>query len=280
MLDRKLTIGYSPCPNDTFIFYAFMHGKVPLDQIHFEMPQHEDVETLNAWALEGRLDITKLSFHALGHVLDKYVLLSSGAALGRGCGPLLVAKEPVNYNELQVKKIAIPGRYTTAAMLVRLFAPQCHNLVPMRFDEIMPSIASGEVDAGVIIHESRFTYQELGLLCVQDLGAWWEEVSGCPIPLGGIAAKRSLGNEVIKNVETAIRKSVLWAQNHPDQCRNYIHQHAQELDDSVIQNHIELYVNNFSVDIDTEGRDAIETLLKKGHEVGIFSRHWHSIFVP
>ena len=274
---RPLSIGFSPCPNDTFIFYALMHGRVAAEGLQFEPEILADVETLNEWAMNRRLDVTKISFHALGHVLDDYVLLQAGAALGRGCGPLLVAGEKFEPAELPAKTVAIPGRFTTAALLLQLYAPQSPRLVSMRFDQIMPSIAAGRVDAGVIIHESRFTYPQHGLVLLQDLGAWWEETSGLPIPLGGIAAKRALGEEVLKAVEQGIRESVRWAFAHPAGCSSYIREHAQELDPDVISNHIDLYVNSFSEDLGREGRAAVEEFLHRGRAAGILPGALESI---
>jgi 1,4-dihydroxy-6-naphthoate synthase len=232
-------------------------------------PELADVETLNEWALQGRLDITKLSFHALGHVSDKYVLLDSGSALGRGCGPLLIAKKPIARGRLAGSRIAIPGRYTTAAMLLGMYEPGCTKMVVMRFDQIMAALARDEVDAGVIIHESRFTYQEQGFQAIQDLGEWWEETSGCPIPLGGIVARRSLGDELLGALNNAIRESVRQAFEEPGRSRDYIRLHAQELEDKVIQEHIGLYVNNFSIELGKEGRNAINFFLTRGRDVGI-----------
>lgn len=270
-MSRELSIGYSPCPNDTFIFYALMHGQIPLHHVRFSPPALDDVETLNRWALAGRLDVTKLSFHALGHVLDKYTMLASGAALGRGCGPLLVTKADQEKADPAGWKIAIPGRYTTAALLLKLFLPRHSQTVIMRFDEIMGAVADGRVDGGVIIHESRFTFQDYGLICIQDLGQWWETDTGLPIPLGCIAARSSLDPQEIDEVEQAISASVQWAHAHPDQCSAYIKQYARELDDQVIGNHVGLYVNDFSVQLGDEGRAAVEELLRRGREAGAFS---------
>lgn len=266
-----LTLGFSPCPNDTFIFHALVHGMTGYDCPSFSSPELEDVETLNAWALEGRLDVTKISFHALGHVLDKYVLLRSGSALGRGCGPLVVSRKPVAKKDLSEMTIAIPGAYTTAAMLLRLYCPECQNVVVKRFEEIMPSIANGDVDAGVIIHESRFTYQDHGLVCVEDLGAWWEKETGHPIPLGGIAARRNLGTETIQKIDQCIRSSVRHAFDHPEKSVEYIRSYAQELDEVVIRSHINLYANSFSEDLGIEGVAAITEFLKRGYSSGLFS---------
>jgi len=229
-----------------------------------------DVETLNQWALAGRLDVTKLSFHALGHVLDRYVLLMAGCALGRGCGPLLVARENFSVATLPRLTIAIPGRYTTAALLLRMYSPVALTTKVMRFDEIMPAIVAGEVDAGVIIHESRFTFQEHGLLMLQDLGAWWEQETGFPIPLGGIAAKRSLGKEKIQAIDRCIRASVSSAFASPEAGMPYIRQHAQEFGDKVIKDHIGLYVNPFSLDLGEEGVAAVREFLERGRQLGVF----------
>lgn len=265
----KLSIGFSPCPNDTFIFHALTHGLAGEQCPGFFEALLEDVETLNEWALRGKLDVTKLSFHALGHVLDDYVLLAAGSALGRGCGPLVVARQAMDPEELGRKKIAVPGRYTTAAMLLRLFVPACQDVVAMRFERIMPSIAAGEVDAGIVIHESRFVYQRYGLVLLRDLGAWWEDVSGFPVPLGGIVARRSLGNEVIHAVERCIRASVRRALARPEECISYVRQHAQELDDRVVREHIGLYVNSYSENLGEEGLAAVRAFLRRGRDAGI-----------
>lgn len=264
----KLSLGYSPCPNDTFIFFALSHGLIDLGELSFAEPQLEDVEQLNLWAMAGRLDITKLSFHALGHVLDEYCLLSAGSALGRGCGPLLVAARPQQSLAAGAKKIAIPGRYTTAALLLKMFLPHSADLVEMRFDRIMPAVAAGDVDAGVIIHESRFTYQEHGLHCLQDLGQWWEERTGMPIPLGGIAARRSLGRETIALIDNSIADSLRYAFANPQACLPYIQAHSQELEPATVQAHIALYVNDFSLALGQEGWDAVESFLQRGHQAG------------
>ncbi len=264
-----LSLGFSPCPNDTFIFHAMTHGLVSGEGLAFAEPLLADVESLNVWALEGRLDVTKLSFHALGHVLDRYVLLDAGSALGRGCGPLLVSRHG-DQVDLAKATIAIPGRYTTAAMLLQLYAPCPVKTKVMVFDQIMAAVSRGEVDAGVIIHESRFTFQDHGLACIQDLGSWWEESTGHPIPLGGIAAKRSLGPEKIRQIEKTIADSVRYGFSHPHASQEYIRQHAQEMDAEVITNHIGLYVNAFSESLGDEGHSAVDFFLKLGREKGLF----------
>jgi 1,4-dihydroxy-6-naphthoate synthase len=265
---EALSLGFSPCPNDTFIFYGLVHGLIKT-AVSFQSPFLEDVETLNGWAMQQRLDVTKLSFHALGHVLDEYCVLSAGSALGRGCGPLLVAARPHDISTGKALKIGIPGKYTTAALLFQMFAPNCTNLVEMRFENIMVAISRGEIDAGVIIHESRFTYAEEGLVCLQDLGSWWEETSGQPIPLGCIAARRSLGKKIIKEIDQAIRASLEKAYEDPQRCLPYIRQYSQEIDEKVVQDHIELYVNEFSLELGEEGMQAVSTFLARGREVAI-----------
>jgi len=268
---QQLSLGFSPCPNDTFIFYALVHGKVELPGLQIK-ERLEDVETLNRLALAGTLDLTKISYHAFGHLRRDYVLLRSGGALGRGCGPLVVARNPLSMEELRGKSLAIPGRLTTANLLLQLYAEDFGQVVEMPFHKIMAAVASGRVDAGVIIHESRFTYQEHGLVPVVDLGYWWEEETGHPIPLGGILARRSLGSERIRNIDRALRASVEYALQYPQQTRAYIRQHAQELSEQVIDDHIQLYVNDFSVDVGTAGIQAIEILFARAEQRGILPR--------
>jgi 1,4-dihydroxy-6-naphthoate synthase len=268
-MTKPLSLGYSPCPNDTFIFYAMAHGRIDLGGLICSPPFLEDVETLNGWAIESRLDVTKLSCHALGHVLDEYCVLSAGSALGRGCGPLLVSGRPMDLAQLKDCPIAIPGKYTTAALLLQMLLPGCTHLVEMRFDRIMDAVQSGEVAAGVIIHESRFTYRKQGLVCLQDLGQWWEEISGMPIPLGCIVAKRSLGAERILLIERAIHDSVAFAFSNPSACLPYIREHSQEMESEVVQSHIGLYVNDFSRDLGEEGFKALELFLDRGRTAGV-----------
>ena len=271
MAEKKvLSLGFSPCPNDTYIFNGLVHGQVALSEVSFAEPVLEDVETLNTWALQSRLDVTKLSLHALGFVLDQYELLHAGAALGRGCGPLLITGPSTKPARIKDWKIAIPGTYTTAALLLRLYCPDCRNLVVLRFDQIMDAIADGTVNGGVIIHESRFTYQQRGLRCVQDLGSWWEELTRLPIPLGCIVARRTLEPAVRAEISSAIAASIRWADTHREEGWAYIQSHARELDAEVICNHIGLYVNQFSLDLGEEGLRAIRELLRRGAAIGLF----------
>jgi 5,8-dihydroxy-2-naphthoate synthase len=274
-----LSLGFSPCPNDTFIFYGLVHGRVGCDGLRFSEPVLEDVEQLNNWAVAGSLDVTKLSYHALAHVLDDYCLLKTGGALGRGCGPLLVTRNAGMTSLSSLKQIAIPGKLTTAALLLQMFLPFSCEFIEMRFDTIVAAVKSGEVDGGVIIHESRFTYEDEGLCCLQDLGEWWEKITGMPIPLGGIAAKRSLGYEKLKAIEKAIGESVEFAFKSPGDCLSYIQNHSQELEKDVVESHIGLYVNDFSRDLGDEGCAAVELFIEKGRSSGALPKCDKGIFI-
>jgi 1,4-dihydroxy-6-naphthoate synthase len=266
--NRTLSLGYSPCPNDTFIFHALVHGIIRADGLRFS-ERLEDVETLNRLAAGAELDVTKISYGAAPALLRDYVLLRSGGALGRGCGPLIVARRELSRDELRTARIAIPGRNTTANLLLRLFAPHAQPGAELVYSDIMPAVARGDVDAGLIIHESRFTYPQHGLVKVVDLGEWWEQTTGHPIPLGGIMARRALGGETIRRIDDAIRRSVEHAFAHPDASRGYVREHAQEMDDVVAKQHIDLYVNRFSVDLGEEGEAAVRELFARAAEAGI-----------
>ncbi len=277
-MTKTLSLGYSPCPNDTYIFYALTHNKVTIP-LHMIAERLEDVETLNQLALNGLLDLTKISYHAFGHLRDRYVLLRSGGALGRGCGPMVIAQGPTDMKSLRGKRIAVPGKLTTANLLLQLYGTGYEELLILPFDQIMPALKCGEVEAGVIIHESRFTYQQAGLHEVVDLGAWWEEDTGLPIPLGGILARRDLGTETIQSVDQSIRASLEYARQHPQEPRAYIKDHAQELDDKVIDAHINLYVNDFSLDLGEEGINAVETLLARAEARGLIPKSKEPLFI-
>jgi 1,4-dihydroxy-6-naphthoate synthase len=257
----NLTFGFSPCPNDTFAFDALVHRRI--DAPFTATPALHDIEELNARAREGRYEITKLSFGALAGVRDRYTLLRSGAALGHGCGPLVVAREPASLADAAGGRMAIPGRDTTAFLLLRLAAGEPREAVEVRYDGILEAVAAGEVDAGLIIHESRFTYAEHGLVAVADLGAWWEEDTGLPVPLGAICARSDLGADVVAAAEDAVRRSVEHAFAHPDASREYVRAHAQELSDEVCRSHIELYVNEYTRDLGDGGLAAVEALLAR-----------------
>jgi 1,4-dihydroxy-6-naphthoate synthase len=250
-----LTLGFSPCPNDTFVFHALVHGLVPGPE--FAPPVYADIDVLNAHALAGDLDVVKVSYGVLPR-LRGYPLLSTGGALGRGCGPLVLTS---GRTELRGVTIAIPGEQTTAYLLLRLWDPGFGDVVVMPFDEIMPAVRDGVVDAGLVIHESRFTYPSYGLTAVADLGDWWEGRTGLPIPLGAIVARSSLD---VAAIEAAIRASVEHAWAHPEASRTYVLEHSQELAPEVVDAHIALYVNEFTRDLGDEGRRAVAELLRQG----------------
>ena len=257
---RELTFGHSPCPNDTFAFHALTHGLV---DVPFRVrPVLLDIEELNRRAHDGEFDLTKLSVGAFAGVGTRYRLLRSGAALGHGVGPLVVARSSMALADAVRGRMAIPGRDTTAYRLLRLAAPGMNDAIEMRYDTILGAVASGDVDAGLIIHESRFTYADHGLVKVADLGDWWERDTHLPVPLAGIMARADLDDETMAAAERAIRASVQYAFDHPDASRAYIREHAQEMSDAVCDQHIALYVNAHSLDIGDDGLRAIERLAR------------------
>jgi 1,4-dihydroxy-6-naphthoate synthase len=259
----KLTLGYSPCPNDTFIFDALVNKKIDAEGLEFDVVL-EDVETLNKWSFEKKLDITKLSYPAFFQNLDEYVLLNSGAALGKGVGPLLISKHNIQHStfNFQQATIALPGKNTTANLLFSFAYPAAKNKKHMVFSAIEESVLNEQTELGVIIHENRFTYQQKGLHKVTDLGEFWEEKMKAPIPLGGIAIKRSIDKEISLKIEKLIRKSIEFAFSNYPLITEYVKQHPQEMSEDVMRQHIELYVNNFSIDLGNDGKQAIETLYK------------------
>jgi 1,4-dihydroxy-6-naphthoate synthase len=275
---KSLSLGYSPCPNDTYIFYALTHKKVAIPGHTIEQ-RLEDVETLNQLALNGLLDLTKISYHALGHLRDRYTLLLSGGALGRGCGPLVIAPGLTDMQALRGKRIAVPGKLTTANLLLQLYGNGYEDLLILPFDQIMSALQSGAADAGVIIHESRFTYQQAGFHEVLDLGAWWEADSGLPIPLGGILARRDLGEKTIRMADDAIRSSLEYARLNPQEPHSYIKEHAQELENEVIDAHIHLYVNDFSLNLGDDGIMAVDTLLSRAESRGLIPKSDKPLFL-
>ena len=255
----RLTFGFTPCPNDAFAFHALVHGLVPAP---FEVePVLLDIEELNQRAARAELQLSKLSFGAAAAAAESYRLLRSGAALGRGVGPLVIAREPGSLEEAAAGRIAVPGRETTAFLLLRLAAPALGEVVELRNDRILPAVVAGEVDGGLIIHESRFTYGEHGLVSVADLGEWWEGDTGLPVPLAGIFARSDLEPEFVEEVEAAIRASVEYAFANPEASRDYVRSLSKEMSDEVCASHIALYVNEHSVDIGEEGLTAIDRLL-------------------
>lgn len=267
MQHPKLSCAFSTCPNDTFIFCDMVRD----GEVEVEM---HDVETLNRMAFEERFDVTKLSFHAWLLLQDRYALLQTGAALGRGCGPLVITKgtemDSVTIPHLRrCGSFSVPGEYTTAHLLLRLWAPEVENRIFMPFDQIMDAVASGRTDAGVIIHEGRFVYRQRGFHCIVDLGDWWEQETGLPIPLGCIAVRKSLGAQRIAQIEARLRRSVRAALDDPSSTDSFVKAHAQELDDEVIRHHIGTYVNDFTLDLGDEGLAAVDALQQRAIRAGI-----------
>ena len=255
----KLSLGFSPCPNDTFIFDALVNGRIDTGGFEFE-PVLEDIQTLNEWAEEGRLDITKLSFPSFFQNEHQYAMLDAGGAMGKGVGPLLIAKTMVQVPDIEHSLIAIPGEETTAHFLLQFAFPMANNKISMRFSEIEEAVAMGKADLGVIIHENRFTYQQKGLIKVVDLGEVWEERLHSPIPLACIAARQTLPEKVRKEVSSLIRKSVEYAWKQYPAITEYTRNHAQAMDEQVMRQHIELYVNHYTEDLGDDGKKAINLL--------------------
>ncbi len=263
-----LRLGFSPCPNDTFMFHGIISGRTPIDGWRVAEELH-DVETLNRKAMDGQLDVTKLSFFAWLTLKDRYRLLNAGAALGYGCGPVLVTLAPISPCELRRSRVVLPGEWTTAHLLFRLWAPDAHDRIFTTYDRILDTIRSGRADAGVIIHESRFTYEKEGFQAIVDLGEWWEEETGLPIPLGCIAASRTLTQETVTAIETSLRASIRSAMATPDRSLSYIRRHAREIAADVLDHHIHTFVNDFSLDLGPDGHAAVSALEERAAGAGI-----------
>lgn len=260
----KLSIGFSPCPNDTFIFDALVNRKIDTGGLELE-PVLADVEQLNTWALEGKLDITKVSYGALPLLLDRYIVLNAGSALGKGVGPLLVAKEEMaDLSVIQNEPVGIPGKNTTANALFSIAYPAMQHKKFMLFSRIEDAILRNEIRCGVIIHENRFTYQQKGLVKLADLGEYWESHVKKPIPLGGILIKRSINEKISRQVDALIRASIQFAFNRYPLISDYVRIHSQEMDETVMKQHIDLYVNQFSVELGPDGKEAIQAFLEQG----------------
>lgn len=259
----ELTLGFSPCPNDTFIFDAMVNKKIDTKGITFNT-RLEDVETLNKLAMQGQLAVTKLSFGVYNKVKDQYELLNSGSALGRGCGPLLIAREPISDENIKDCKIAIPGENTTANLLFSLAFPEAKKKEIMVFSDIENAVLDGRVDAGVIIHENRFTYQLKGLVKIIDLGEYWENTTGSPIPLGGIFIRKDIPDHIKQEVDQIIHNSLQYSYKHYPVLSSYVTEHAQEMDEKVMRQHIDLYVNDFSLGLGEAGRAAVARLMAVG----------------
>lgn len=274
----KLTLGFSPCPNDCFVFDALVHRRIPSGGLEFDVVM-EDVEELNRRAFAGEIDVTKLSYYAYAFLTGNYALLDSGSALGSGVGPLLIAAKDYSLSEVPHLKTAIPGKYTTANFLFSLACPSAKNKKEMIFSDIESAVLGGEVDAGVIIHENRFTYAQRGLKRIIDLGEWWEKETGAAIPLGGIVIRRSLPAEIMKKVNGLVRASVEYAFAHPQASREFVKAHAQEMSEEVRKKHIDLYVNKYSVELGGEGRRAVQFMLSRARQLGMGKDIREDIFV-
>ena len=275
-----LTLGFSPCPNDCFMFDAMVHGRIDCEGLDFSV-RMADIEALNASAFAGEADITKLSFHAYAHCADNYVLLDAGSALGRNCGPLLISRRAISTEEVAAGqlRIAIPGKYTTANFLLGLAFPDATNKTECLFSEIEEALLDGTFDAGLIIHENRFTYEEKGLKKIIDLGEYWESETGAAIPLGGIVINRRWPDDVRQRVNRVMRRSVEYAFAHRGASLPFVRAHAQAMSDDVMYKHIDLYVNDYSVDLGADGRRAVEVLFDRARTAGIIPTMREGLFL-
>lgn len=274
----KLKLGFSTCPNDTYMFDALAHHKIDTQGLQFDL-HLADIEELNRLAFKGELDVTKLSYAAYAELSDKYIFLNSGSALGRNNGPLLVSKRKIYPDEVNFLKIAIPGRHTTANMLLSIAYPNADQKQEYLFSDIEEAVLSDETDAGLIIHESRFTYEKKGLRKIVDLGELWERKTNKPIPLGGIAVKRNIAKDIQLKMDSGLRKSIEYANNNIDSVLPFIRKHAQEMKDEVMMKHIDLYVNDYSRDIGKDGKDAVEILFKEAMNLNLVHHIEYPIFV-
>lgn len=274
----NFSLGFSPCPNDCFIFDALVHKKIDTQGIDFTVIM-EDVEALNNRAFRQELDITKLSYHAFLYLTEQYVLLNSGSALGFNCGPLLVKSSSSKIQDINTASIAIPGKYTTANFLLSLAYPNAKNKKEILFSDIEEAVLLRKVDAGLLIHENRFTYEEKGLEKIIDLGEFWESLIHAPIPLGGIVVKKSIDRTLQKKIDNLIRQSVEFAFANPESCMSYVKQHAQEMSEEVMKKHIALYVNEFSIDLGMLGKKAVRLLFDKALEIKLIKESPSLIFI-
>ncbi len=283
----RLKLAYSPCPNDTFIFHAMVNSLIDCEGLDFDLTL-ADVENLNQGALKGEFDICKLSYHAFFLMAERYVMLRSGSALGHNNGPLFVTSESnsllkydgtPDYELISKNPIAIPGKLTTAAMLLGVAFPHVKHTTPVIFSDIEKKVLSGEFAGGVLIHEGRFTYHKRGLKLIADLGTMWEKMSSQPIPLGGIAIRRDLGEDLAARVNRVLRRSIEYAIQNPNMSKEYVCSYAQELDNEVIQKHIDLFVNQYTIDVGTKGQEAVNYMYNKGVEQGLFAKCDLKLFI-
>jgi 5,8-dihydroxy-2-naphthoate synthase len=266
----KISFSFSPCPNDCFMFDAIANRRIELEGLELSI-QLAELETLNKRAFARTADVTKLSYHAYAHCTKNYVVLDAGSALGRNCGPLLISKRAISSNEVAAGKlrIVIPGKYTTANLLCSLAFPLAQNKTELVFSEIEPALLADQYDAGLIIHENRFTYEAKGLKKIIDLGEFWENETGSPVPLGGIVINRRLPDDVKHRVNRVLRRSIEYALGDREVSRDFVRQNAQEMDEEVTRRHIDLYVNQYSIDLGRDGKRAVETLFERGRAIGI-----------
>jgi 1,4-dihydroxy-6-naphthoate synthase len=264
----KLTLGFSPCPNDTFIFDAMVHGRIDTEGLEFDYLL-ADVEELNRKAFAGDLDITKMSFYAYAYAVQNYLILDSGSALGHRNGPLLISKNKIDPSKLATARIAIPGKYTTANMLISIAWPEALNKTEYLFSSIEEALLKGEMDAGLIIHETRFTYYKRGLHKIADMGEYWEKLTGLPIPLGTIVVNRRLPEDIALKVNRIIRRSLEFAYHDSLASYDFVVANAKEMDSTVMNNHIKLFVNKFTLNLGKDGKKAISELFRIAHEKGI-----------
>jgi 1,4-dihydroxy-6-naphthoate synthase len=268
MSKRLITVGHSPDPDDAFMFYALAHDKLDTGDLAF---RHElqDIETLNRRALRGELEVTAVSLHAYAHLADQYALLPSGCSMGDRYGPMVVARRPMTLDELKTAKIAVPGTLTTAFLALRLLLPGgfAYEVVP--FDEILKAVEAGRYDAGLIIHEGQLTFQQQGLRLVVDLGVWWQGKTGLPLPLGGNVVRRDLGGDVMGRVSRLLRESIRYALTHRDDALAYALRYARDMDKSLADRFVGMYVNDWTLDYGPRGREAVRRLLDEGHKAGV-----------
>lgn len=266
----KITLGFSPCPNDTFIFDALVNGHIDTEGLSFDYVM-EDVATLNKWAEEGKLDATKISYNTFLHTAHHYFLLHSGSALGRGVGPLLIAKKNLALSDIPKLNIAIPGHNTTANLLLALAYPEAKKKQALVFNEIEQAVLDNHFDAGLIIHENRFTYVQKGLVKLIDLGEWWERLTGAAIPLGGIVVQRKLGVALAATIDRVLKNSIAYSWERYPKLSTFVTANAQEMEEEVMRQHINLYVNEYTTDLGEEGKAAVQTLFAKATEQGIIA---------
>jgi 1,4-dihydroxy-6-naphthoate synthase len=275
----EISLGFSPCPNDTFIFYALVNDKIDTGGLKFQ-PHIADVEALNKLAFNRSLMVTKISFNAYLHLINDYIILNSGSALGKNCGPLLISKQFIPLSTLRAKTIAIPGEFTTAHFLLDFFMPKLSLKKVYLFNQIEDAILDGKVDAGVIIHENRFTYSDKGLSLIQDLGSFWEKQTNSPIPLGGIIIQRALSGSLAETINRCIYDSLIYAWDHEEEALEYCRTYAQYMDNEVMRNHIKLYVNDFTLNLNIQGKESIRRFFQEAYRLGKVAPDHQPLFLP